>query len=272
MKVPKNNNNREQSPLHVFENQEFLKSSDARTLRILGEYLQPSSAFQKEKITDTIVFFGSARTFPEANLRCKDDISVERTNNTSKLKDYCVFYTAARELAHGISLWAQEYRKKSERHFCIVTGGGAGIMEAANHGAKEAGGESIGLNINLPFEPNANPYISDNLNFKFHYFFMRKYWFLYYARALIVFPGGFGTLDELFETLTLQQTKNIKNKIPIFLYGNDFWHRLIDFSFLSESGLIDKEDLNLIRFVDTVPEALKAIKECLSIAPVQRNY
>ena len=176
------------------------------------------------------------------------------------MKDYSIFFEDALELADKITHWAALYKKGKKQAPCIVTGGGPGIMEAANRGAERAGGKSIGLSINIPFEPNSNPYISESLNFKFHYFFMRKFWFLYYARVILVFPGGFGTLDELFECLTLKQTRNIKNDIRILLYGKEFWKRLIDFDFLSESGMIAPGDLELIHVVNSVSEAFEQVK------------
>ena len=246
--------------LQVFDNHGFLKGPEARSLRILGEYLYPASVFKKEEITDTIVFFGSSRIFPQASMIKEGDLSQAPEGLSSKLKDYGIFFEDAIELAEKITRWSILREKEKKSCPCIVTGGGPGIMEAANRGAKKAGGKSIGLSINIPFEPNANPYISENLSFKFHYFFMRKYWFLYYAKAILVFPGGFGTLDELFECLTLRQTKNIKSDMSILLYGRKFWERLIDFDFLSESGMIAPKDLELIQIVDSVPDAFENVR------------
>ena len=250
--------------LHVFDNRDFLKSPEARSLRILGEYLYPASVFKDEQITDTIVFFGSSRIFPKASMLGEKDLSQIPKKAAPDLKNYSVFFEAAMDLAEQITRWSDLYAKKKKSRPCIVTGGGPGIMEAANRGAQKAGGKSIGLGINIPFEPTANPYISKELNFKFHYFFMRKYWFLYYAKVIVVFPGGFGTLDELFECLTLQQTRNIKNDIRILLYGKEFWERLIDFDFLSQSGMISPEDLNLIHIVNSASEALERVKAAFS--------
>ena len=246
--------------LHVFDNKDFLEGPEARALRILGEYLYPASVFKDEKITDTIVFFGSSRIFPKASMLSEKDLSQIPKKSAPDLKNYDVFFEDAVDLAEQITRWADLYEQKKKRRPCIVTGGGPGIMEAANRGAQKAGGKSIGLSIDIPFEPSANPYISKNLNFKFHYFFMRKYWFLYYARVILVFPGGFGTLDELFECLTLQQTENIKNDITILLYGEKFWKRLIDFDFLAQSGMIPPESLELIHIVNNVSEAFKKVK------------
>ncbi len=251
---------------HIYEDKDFLRSPDARSLRILSEYIYPHTVLTKQKITDTIVFFGSARTFPPEHAIKENDLSQapSRENESSywQLEKYSAFYEKARELSYVITKWARKHYKNTEGKLCIATGGGPGIMEAANRGAKDADGKSIGLNITLPFEKNSNQYISKELNFKFHYFFMRKYWFLYYARALVVFPGGFGTLDELFETLTLQQTKKTKNYIPVLLYGKSFWKKLINFDFLCESGMVSPKDLQLIHFVDSTQEAFEKVKAC----------
>jgi len=246
----KNHKKKIERPLLAFENMEFLTSEEARPIRILSEYLYPLKKFRDFNITDTIIFYGSARIpAPE---------TIEEHKN-SKIVELVKYYEEARELAKRITLWSKSVAIKHKRRFIICSGGGPGIMEASNRGAHEADGISIGLNIELPKEQIPNPYITHELNFDFHYFFTRKYWFLYYARALIAFPGGYGTLDELFETLTLQQTKNIKNTVPIFLYGKDFWNRLIDFDFLVEYELISPEDKNLFEIVDSVDEAFEKI-------------
>ncbi|MCS7205114.1 MAG: LOG family protein [Leptospiraceae bacterium] len=246
-------NNREakkRRPPLAFENLEFLFSEEARPIRILAEYLYPLKKFKEFGITDTIIFYGSARIpSPE---------EVEK-HKGSKIVELVKYYDEARELARQITLWSKNVAKKHKRRFIICSGGGPGIMEASNRGAHDAGGISIGLNIELPEEQLPNPYITHELNFDFHYFFTRKFWFLYYARVLIAFPGGFGTLDELFETLTLQQTKNIKNVVPVLLYGKDFWNRLIDFDFLVEYGLISPEDKLLFEVVDSVEEAYQKV-------------
>lgn len=250
----------EEEGLHVFSQRSFLRSSEARSLRILGEYLYPASVFESEKIKDTIVFFGSSRIFPKGSMINQSDLSQRPKEVKSDLGSYQFFFEAAMDLAEQITRWSNVHKRGEERGPCIVTGGGPGIMEAANRGAKKAGGESIGLSIDIPFEPCANPYISENLNFKFHYFFMRKYWFLYYAKVILVFPGGFGTLDELFECLTLKQTKHRNSDMSILLYGKNFWGRLIDFDFLSQSGMISPEDLKLIHIVNSVSEAFEKLK------------
>lgn len=250
----KNHKKYQERPLLAFENREFLLSEEARPIRILSEYLYPLKRFNDFGITDTIIFYGSARIpSPEEADKYKN----------SKIVELVKYYEEARELAKRITLWSKKVAIKHKRRFIICSGGGPGIMEASNRGAHDADGISIGLNIELPKEQFPNPYITHELNFDFHYFFTRKFWFLYYARVLIAFPGGYGTLDELFETLTLQQTKNIKNTIPVFLYGKSFWERLIDFDFLVEYGLISPEDKNLFKIVDSVDEAYNNIIQIL---------
>lgn len=244
------------------ENREFLNSPAARPLRILGEYIYPAQVFREEGVTDTVVFFGSARMSPPAGQSGEDDLSGR--DYPAVPPEINRFYMEAREMAARITRWSMERAEPHGRRVLVVTGGGPGIMEAANRGALEAGGHSIGLNIELPHEQSANPYITPRLNVSFQYFFMRKYWFLYYSRALVVFPGGFGTLDELFETLTLQQTRTIRNVIPVILFGRAFWQRLIDFDFLARSGLISPQDLNLFQIVDTVDEAMEIMSRVLS--------
>ncbi|MFN3603497.1 MAG: LOG family protein [Leptonema sp. (in: bacteria)] len=251
MKEKKNHNHKKKErPLLAFENLNFLLSEEARPIRILSEYLYPLKKFNEFGITDTIIFFGSAR-IPSPEQK-------ERFRN-SKIVELISYYEQAKELARRITLWSKNVALKHKRRFIICSGGGPGIMEASNRGAYEAEGISIGLNIELPKEQLPNPYITKELNFDFHYFFTRKYWFLYFARVLIAFPGGFGTLDELFETLTLQQTKNLKNTVPVYLYGEDFWKRLIDFDFLVEYDLISPEDTNLFKIVNSVEEAYTLI-------------
>jgi uncharacterized protein (TIGR00730 family) len=223
----------------AYKNEPFLDSDDARPLRILAEYLQPLHAFQRERICGTVVFFGSARLSP-----------------TGPLGSY---YDAARELARLVTLWSMEL--SSEVCHCVVcTGGGGGIMEAANRGAADAGGKSIGLNIGLPHEQQPNVYITPNLAFEFHYFFMRKLWFAHLARALVVFPGGFGTLDELMEILTLMQTEKIDRRIPIVLYGSTYWNEVIDFEALVRHDMIERHDLALFRFADDPASALALLQ------------
>lgn len=226
----------------AYHNREFLDSDDGRTVRILAEYLEPLFRLQREGVHDTIVFFGSARM-----------------KENGRLGHY---YKDARTLARLLAEWSTKNFPKSRR-FVICTGGAGGIMEAANRGAADAGSATIGLNIGLPNEQRPNKYVTPSLLFEFHYFFMRKLWFSHLARALVVFPGGFGTLDELMEILTLAQTKKIERDIIIILYGTKYWDKVIDFNVLAKNGMISKKDLNLIHRVDDVTTALNLIKELL---------
>ena len=230
-------------PPLAYKNEHFLDGAEARPLRILSEYLEPKAHFRKEQISDTIVFFGSARVHEHGPL--------------------AEFYKDARTLAGLVTKWAETIRKDSCR-FVVCTGGGPGIMEAANRGASEAGGKTIGLNIGLPFEQLPNPWITEELNFEFHYFFMRKFWFAYLAKALVVFPGGFGTMDELFEILTLVQTKKLKRKLTVILYGSAFWKEVVNFDALVKYGTISAQDLQLFQFADTPESALKILQQSLA--------
>ena len=230
----------------AYLNESFLESADARVLRILSEYLEPLAHFRDEKIQDTIVFFGSAR-LPEYGPMAQ-------------------YYEDARTLARMLTEWS-EHLADSARRFVICSGGGPGIMEAANRGAQDAGGKTIGLNIGLPSEQRPNPYITPELSFEFHYFFMRKFWFAYLAKALVVFPGGFGTLDELCEILTLAQTRTLASRIQIVLYGSDYWKEIINFEALVRHGMIAPEDLKLFQYADDPGAALAMLKENLT-----RNY
>jgi uncharacterized protein (TIGR00730 family) len=227
-----------------YRDAEFLESPAARSVRILSEYLAPLDKFRKEMIRDTIVFFGSAR------------IPAEGEHPLVR------YYHEAREVARKITEWSESLQKPLR--FVVTSGGGPGIMEAANRGANDAKGKSIGLNIGLPFEQMPNPYISPELNFEFHYFFMRKFWFAYLAKALIVFPGGFGTLDELSELLTLAQTRKLEKKIIIVLYGSSFWKEVLNFDALVKYGMISEEDLNLFQFADEPDEAVRILVEGLT--------
>ena len=229
----------------AYKNTEFLQSSDARIIRILAEYQEPKVRFDKEKIKHTVVFFGSSRVRPgEKKGSC----------------DTGRYYQAAEEFAFQLAKWSQELSKE-EPPFVICSGGGPGIMEAANKGADRAGAPNVGLNISLPHEQEPNDFISPSLNFEFHYFFMRKLWFLYHAKSLVVFPGGFGTMDELFETLTLVQTQKLhKQGISILLYDESFWKSLINFDKFVECGLISPEDLNLFQYFDSPEHGMELIK------------
>src|ERR1700744_6096042 len=232
----------ERPPL-AYKNADFLKGPDARPLRILSEYLEPLSHLRRQRIRDTIVFFGSAR-IREGGPLGKD-------------------YVEARQLANMVPTWAKPFRERTYR-FVVCSGGGPGIMEAANRGASDARGKNIGLNIGLPFEQFPNPYITRELSFEFHYFFMRKFWFAYMSKALVVFPGGFGTLDELFEILTLVQTKKLAKKITIVLYGTAFWKEIVNFEALVKYGTVSAADLELFHFADTPESAMQILQEALS--------
>ena len=229
-------------PPLAYRDDQFLDSDDARPLRILSEYLQPLRAFRQHRVHDTIVFFGSARLREDGPMGA--------------------LYSEARELARLITAWSKELGSQAHR-FLVCSGGGGGIMEAANRGAADAGGRTIGLNIGLPHEQCPNPYISPGLNFEFHYFFMRKLWFAYLARAIVVFPGGFGTLDELFEILTLSQTRKLDRPIRVVLYGSSYWNEIVNFPALVRHGMIQAEDLELFRVVDSPAEALAVLKQGL---------
>ena len=227
----------------AYKNLDFLNSREARVLRILAEYLEPEKRFRKKNINHTVVFFGSARIHPG--------------HNPGDSRDY---YRAAEDLAYLLALWSQEIAAKG-KSFTICTGGGPGIMAAANQGALRAGCHSIGLNISLPHEQAPNDYITPELNFEFHYFFMRKLWFLYHAKAAVFFPGGYGTLDELFETLTLVQTgKMIHKPLPVLLYDRQYWEELINFPKLADMKLISPEDIKLFHYFETPEQGMEYLK------------
>ncbi len=230
----------------AYKNEEFLDSDAARPLRILAEYLEPLESFRRERIHDTIVFFGSARLSPDGPLGR--------------------YYEEARELGRLVTAWSKSLPSHSHRYI-VCTGGGGGIMEAANRGASEAGGKTIGLNIGLPHEQRPNPYITRELCFEFHYFFMRKLWFAHLARALVVFPGGFGTLDELSEILTLAQTGKLERQVPVLLYGSSYWKEIVDFDALVRHGMIDRKDLELFQYADDPATALRLLQTRLEPGP-----
>jgi len=232
----------------AYLNDEFLNSPDARGLRILAEYLEPLAHFRRQKVRDTVVFFGSARI--------KEDGPLSQ------------YYQAARELAKLMTKWSGQFDQGNYR-FVICSGGGPGIMEAANRGASEAGGKTVGLNIGLPFEQFPNPYITPELSFEFHYFFMRKFWFAYLAKALVVFPGGFGTMDEMFEILTLTQTQKLRKKMTVILYGSQYWKEVINFEALVKYGTVSVEDLELFQYVDDPATAFELLKEGLNAYAMQ---
>ncbi|HEV2442647.1 MAG TPA: TIGR00730 family Rossman fold protein [Steroidobacteraceae bacterium] len=238
------------SPAPAYERPSFLESEEARPLRILAEYLEPLARFQRAGVHDTIVFFGSARLKPSDPLGR--------------------YYEDARQLARLITEWSKSLPSHAHR-YVVCSGGGGGIMEAANRGASEAAGKAIGLNISLPHEQQPNPYITRELLFEFHYFFMRKLWFAHLARALIAFPGGFGTLDELMEILTLAQTRKLSRTIPVILYGTSYWKEIVNFEALRRHGMIGSDDLDLFQFADEPAAALEIIKERLGAEPVERS-
>jgi hypothetical protein len=249
----------------------FMESEEARPLRILAEYQEPLRRFKQQNIQDTVVFFGSARI----HSRERAEEALERLERRfgaragaerdallargRKAVEWSRYYEEARELARLVTEWSKSLASEHHR-FVVTSGGGPGIMEAANRGAHEAGGKTIGLNIRLPFEQGANPYITDGLHFEFHYFFMRKFWFAYLAKALVVFPGGFGTLDEMFELLTLAQTDKLEKQIQIILYGSEYWDPILHFGPMLEWGAIGPDDPGLIRRADTPEAAFELLK------------
>ncbi len=247
-------------PLKAYKNHQFLMSPDAREIRILSEFLEPKARFKRNKIKDTIVFFGSARTLPHDIARKNIEIlKKEGSTDQDQIKkcekdlENSIYYEDAVELAMRLTTWSLKRYNKNNR-LVVCSGGGPGIMEAANKGASLAGGMSIGLNISLPFEQYSNPYIEDELNFEFHYFFMRKFWFAYLAKAMVIFPGGFGTLDELMEILTLVQTEKIKKEIKILIYDRKYWANILNLEKLAEYNMISKNDLELFQFCDSIDE------------------
>ncbi len=234
----------------------------------MSEYVEPLARFRREQIQDTVVFFGSARfhSLEHAN-KTMTELGSEDADGKRKLAQAAVsmarYYEDARRMAFLLSEWAAQIPAR-RRRFVVTTGGGPGIMEAANRGAREAGSKTIGLNIRLPFEQYPNPYITPSLNFEFHYFFMRKFWFAYLAKALVIFPGGFGTLDELFEILTLAQTQKLAKKILVVIYGREYWNKLINFQTMIDAGAISPEDLELFRIVDSPEEGFEYLRDGLT--------
>lgn len=249
----------------AFLNHEFLASRPARTLRILAEYMEPEQRFKEYDVRDTIVFFGSARILSreaaEQALKAAQESGDDLEGAELKLK-MSRYYEDTRELAKRMTLWSKNLHAPGRR-FVVCSGGGPGIMEAANRGAHEAGGKTIGLNIKLPFEQRPNPYITPALNFEFHYFFMRKLWFAYLAKALVVFPGGFGTIDEMFEVLTLVQTHKLAKNITVIVYGPDYWKKVFNFDWLIDTGAISPKDVDLFQFADTPEEAFRLLQQGL---------
>jgi hypothetical protein len=267
--------------IKAYKNQKFLNSPDARLIRIMAEYLEPLNRFRTHGIEDTIVFFGSSRFRSSDAVKHdieqlqhgSDHASEESRESIAKLEhDRAVsrYYDEAVILSRKLTEWSKGLGKGQKR-FIICTGGGPGIMEAANRGASEANGQSIGLNITLPLEQCPNPYVTGDLAFEFHYFFMRKFWFVYLAKALIIFPGGFGTLDELFEVLTLIQTRRSRKPMPVVVYGTDYWNEVINFDVLVRKGAIEQEDLNLIHFSNDPDEAFSYLAETLTELHLRGN-
>lgn len=240
---------REDHPVKAYKNLDFLNSPSARTLRILAEYEEPRQRFQEYDIRDTIVFFGSARA------KSPEQIAKEASQGkTYKPRTLDTYYELSRKLASKITEWSLKTFPKKEQ-YVITTGAGPGIMEAANRGAHEAGGLSVGLGISLPFEEDLNIYVPKSLSFEFHYFFMRKYWFMYLAKALVAFPGGFGTLDEVIEALTLVQTGKIHKKLPIVLFGQQYWESVLHIEELLDWETISEKDRSLFHISDSVDDA-----------------
>ena len=253
---------------------EFLESPEARPIRILSEYLEPLRRFREQKIQDTVVFFGSARvdsreraewalrTLRARGVSDADEQYIRELNKSRRALEWARYYEDARELARLLTAWTLSLQSENHR-FVVTSGGGPGIMEAANRGAREGGGKTIGLNIRLPFEQGANPYITEGLHFEFHYFFMRKFWFAYLSKALVIFPGGFGTLDELFEILTLVQTDKLSKKIGVVLYGREYWDQVLDLKPMAEWGAIAEKDLELLHYADTPADAFQHLRDHL---------
>jgi uncharacterized protein (TIGR00730 family) len=264
------------SQLLPYLDPEFLDSEEARPLRILAEYLEPKKRFKLQDIQDTVVFFGSARIHSREHAeralerlqrRIGSIVEEEHERRIARGKravEWSRYYEDARQLARLLTTWTMSLASEHHR-FVVTSGGGPGIMEAANRGAHEAGGKTVGLNIKLPFEQGANRYITPGLHFEFHYFFMRKFWFAYLAKALVIFPGGFGTLDEMFEILTLMQTEKLAKQIQIILYGTEYWNRILQLQPMADWGAISEKDLTLLQRADTPMEAFECLKEHLTL-------
>ncbi|MEI6091708.1 MAG: TIGR00730 family Rossman fold protein [bacterium] len=268
----------------AYDNPDFVHSDDGRTIRLISEYLYPERYLRKHNITGTIVFFGSARVLSEeaflmklgdlndklASAKAAKQVEIEKQiDKMMSLRPLTDIYTESVKLAEMFSRWS--IAREADKNYFVMTGGGPGLMEAANRGAYRAGAPSIGLNISLPFEQQPNQYISPDLNFEFHYFFMRKFWFTSKAKAIIILPGGFGTMDEMMDVLTLVQTRKVINPIPIVLYKKEFWQKAINFDYLVEMGMIEQSDLDIFKFCDTPEEAFKYVTEYLENSEKQQN-
>ncbi len=286
MNKDKNNDNKLKKAPKAYDNKRFLHSPAGREIRILSEYHYPEYRFQEKKIHGTIIFFGSARSKPKETYDRELFEMLEQQNQakkelkkvwSAKIEKYKLkaaasgFYQDAVELAYLLAEWTKQMPHQYQYHIC--TGGGPGIMEAANRGASISGTHSIGLNISLPFEQEPNQFISPDLNFEFHYFFMRKFWFIYMAKAIVAFPGGFGTLDELFDCLTLVQTKKHYYPLPVLLYSREFWNKLINFDYMVELGMISPEDIDLFSYADTPTEAFNYLtKELIRLNKLEKFF
>ncbi len=265
---------KEEWPIKAYKNLDFLNSPAARTIRVMTEMVEPADRFRRNNLWNTVVFFGSARTLPgkearknlfeiEAKIRKSGKISSKSKADLEEAKKALImseYYEEAAELSEKLTRWFTEVEQQHGRSFSICTGGGPGIMEAANRGAQKAGGRSVGLNISLPMEQNPNKYQTRELSFEFHYFFIRKFWFFYLAKALVVFPGGFGTLDEFFELLTIIQTGKSKKTMPVVLFGSGYWKEVLNLEKMAYWGTIAKEDLRLFRIFDDVDKAFEYLK------------
>lgn len=264
--IPDDSINSSEGMFEAYKNMDFLESPDGRILRMLAEYLEPQARFDNAGVSDTIVVFGSARTLSPEQAE-KALASAEKAGRGVHIARRDVenarYYEAARTLSRRLTEWAKTIDDTKNR-FVICSGGGPGIMEAANRGAADAGGITIGLNITLPHEQHDNPFITDGLAVKFRYFFMRKFWFVYLAKAVIIFPGGFGTMDELFEVLTLDQTGKLEHPVPIVLFGGDYWDKVLDLDAMIEMGTIGKDDLSLCLKTNSVDEAFDFLVRELS--------
>ena len=274
----------------AYENPTFLNGPDGRLIRIVAEYMEPLARFRREHVQDTVVFFGSARfrgneeaahelelldntgsrtpAPSEEQPASIPDIATGKASELQRKRAVAAvamarYYEDARRLAQMLTRWTLKLPSRRHR-FVVTSGGGPGIMEAANRGAYEAGGKTIGMNIRLPFEQAPNPYITPSLNFEFHYFFMRKLWFAYLAKALVVFPGGFGTLDEMFEILTLAQTHKLAKKITVVVYGSDYWKKVFNLDCLVDTGAISPKDIDLFQYADTPEEAFELLRAGLT--------